>query len=388
MHKFFENTVQSKYIKALLYNSALPNIDTLGRGDIAIKSHRYLLNRRIYECTKTGEYLSLDEDEEAKFKFISDFDLGSFYPKVNKIYTSNTDYYDSQTHEQLYKYLKFYKDIYKINLLPFYNIYSNRFATNINITRDENDRGYIYYKNYKTTKLLKIKIRFNRTYTIAIDCNTEVWVAPVFMQNDSLLTVPGPGDTELDVTDEFISEKDYVTKYTNLNFNHPITFKVESTNEDFIKYEDYLYLVIKLPLDNESSITVLDGDYTSIAKNPIINMGYINNEIKEENLNDTLITNLTLLQMNTGTSYPYSNRLVEYLLFNPITPFESITGNITRVQEASYNFHGDSITEGSWNSYMRVKLFNAYLNSNRTRHIDINGFVDKDMESYLNSSVR
>ena len=91
-------------------------------------------------------------------------------------------------------------------------------------------------------------------------------------------------------------------------------------------------MIIKLPINNKSSITVLEGDFTNISKKPVINMQYINSEIDNENLNEVLISNLSLLQMNTGVSYPYSNRLVEYLLGNAITPLDEIADNIKRVQ--------------------------------------------------------
>ena len=384
MHKFFENTVQSKYIKALLQNSYIPNIETLSRNDTAIEGRRYILKRRIYECTKTGFYLCGDPETEADFKYISEFDFGRYYPKITRNYISNTDYYDSDTHERLYDFLRIYKDILGINLLPFYNIYSNKYTTNINITRDEKGKGVVYQKNYKDVKLLKIKIRFNRTYTLAIDCNSEVWTAPVFLNKDNLFTVLDPGGNEISITDSFINEKDYVTRYTNLNFSQPVTFRIESTNNDFIKYEPYLYLVVKLPINNKSSITVLEGDFTNISKKPVINMQYINSEIDNENLNGVLISNLSLLQLNTGISYPYANRLVEYLLFNPITEYDTLTGNIVRVQKSSYGINGLSITEGSWNNYLRAKLFDLCINDDSTRQIDLNGYVDKDIENYLN----
>ena len=44
------------------------------------------------------------------------------------------------------------------------------------------------------------------------------------------------------------------------------------------------------------------------------------------------ITTLQLLKANTGISYPFSDKLIGYLVNNTITPSDSIPDNIKRVQ--------------------------------------------------------
>ena len=45
------------------------------------------------------------------------------------------------------------------------------------------------------------------------------------------------------------------------------------------------------------------------------------------------ISGLELLAGNTGVSYPFADRLLEYLLDNVITPIDDISDNIKRVQK-------------------------------------------------------
>lgn len=386
MQKYYENTMQSKYIKSLLFNSFLPTIPTLSEGDIAIEGNTYILKNKICKCTKTGAYkiapTGAVTSDIATFDFIQNYSFGSYYPKITTNHVSNTDYYDSETHEQLYKFLRCYKDIMGINLLPFYNLYSGDLTTNINIRYTDDGKGYVYSKVYDDVKLVKVKIQFNRKYTIAIDCSSEVWIAPVFMIKDYFLT-RRDDEGDVSITDEFININDKVTRYNNLSFKNPIVFEVDNLRPDFARYEKYLSLIIKLPKDNESSIVVLDGDYTNICKNNVLNMENIDEEITRYELNNTLLSDLSLLQLNTNTSYPFASRLFEYLLFYPITEYDNISDNIERIQRGLSYRKSDKYTPGVWNDYTRTKAFKYSMNSNKIRHLDLNGYIDKDTESIL-----
>ena len=47
-------------------------------------------------------------------------------------------------------------------------------------------------------------------------------------------------------------------------------------SEFFARYENDLYLIIQVPATNDSSIVILEGDFTSIDTTNIFNMSYIN----------------------------------------------------------------------------------------------------------------
>jgi len=44
---------------------------------------------------------------------------------------SKSSYYDSDTHYRLGRYLRYIRDVYNINLMPFYNCYNYKSVNNI-----------------------------------------------------------------------------------------------------------------------------------------------------------------------------------------------------------------------------------------------------------------
>ena len=105
--------------------------------------------------------------------------------------------------------------------------------------------------------------------------------------------------------------------------------------------ENELKLFIKIPATNKSSIVILAGDYRNYndtlytfdskkgwryqANSTIANFETTNTYKKSElpelnNRSFRPISKLQLLALNTGASYPFSDRLMEYLIMNVILP--------------------------------------------------------------------
>ena len=80
-----------------------------------------------------------------------------------------------------------------------------------------------------------------------------------------------------------------------MSFTKPVVYEIPNTSTDllssiegsvgnvdvtisefFARYENDLYLIIQVPATNDSSIVILEGDFTSIDTTNIFNMSYIN----------------------------------------------------------------------------------------------------------------
>jgi len=110
-------------------------------------------------------------------------------------------------------------------------------------------------------------------------------------------------------------------------------------------------LLIQIPFVNQSSVVVLEGDYRhSFSKEVCINMEYVDSgEIKERDLNDVMLTDLSLLQFSNQYKYPFSNRLIEYLLNNVMSYQDEIGNNIAPIQECLPSQRRDAYVSGVWN---------------------------------------
>lgn len=104
-----------------------------------------------------------------------------------------------------------------------------------------------------------------------------------------------------------------------------------------------------MPSQNKSAIVILEGDYRD-SQMPNMTSSYnflqptnkmtapqitFNKTVLnfDENINDIkLITPLQLLYLNTGESYPFADRLIEYLVGNAITSLDTLGDNIKRVK--------------------------------------------------------
>jgi hypothetical protein len=187
-----------------------------------------------------------------------------------------------------------------------------------------------------------VPVKFFKDYTLAIDSCASVEVCCCIYDeyyNTDVEFVNLPKLTYQCFSDLQFKAPVLYTKIQNL------TATVLDTNSDLCQYEDNLKLIIKLPANNNSSIVILEGDYTAYNDN-VSSVDAEGNIVKETNktvinyqdlsacdfLADKLITPLQLLRTNTGESYPFADRLVEYLSGNAITVNEPIADNITRAK--------------------------------------------------------
>lgn len=369
MQEFFQNTLQSKLIKNILINTPLPIYDTVREGDYILQSFVYINRCNIHKCIKSGRF-----GEDGRTTIIGHYDLGEYYPKYTYRFNSSTLYYDIDTHRNLGNYLRALRGCLNIDLMPFYNCWCNEYLSDYLITSET-----ILKRDASAYKTAIIPIKFNKNYTVALDSSSVVSIAPIFLENNVLIK-GWSGSDLIDLTSELCARnnnQNVIRKYST-SFKRPFTVMIqnkESDSHSFVmqRNEKYLYLAIQVPRTTESTLVVLEGDYTNTGCFNIFNMNK-ENRISPPVFDKLMISKLDLLQLSTKKQRPYSDRLLEYLLDNVITPRDDVKRNVVIAQQ------GRTFVTGIWDNTTRAKLYYTYARDKRGRKLDNVGYVDKDVE--------
>ena len=397
---FFTDTIESKFIQSLLYNAYIPKIKTVNDKSIIIKDRVYIHKNSIIKCTKSGTLypefsiqsicnsgppfvqssgFACDTGfSSGEFEYVYNYDPAILPKYMLNTFIPTSSYYDTTTHEYLGKYLRFLRDYKSINLMPLYNCYSGRAVKNIFLSSSG-----VNVKENNDYKVIAIPIKFNQEYTIAIDSSSQISLRSGFFNNLGMMDEVVYEEKNLN---ELLDENTYTFQTTS--FKQPILYRISNIFSDIEKskildeFEKNLYLLIQIPLNNNSSIVVLEGDYISSTRKVI---SHDTVRVASDSLNNSVyLSDLSLLNINDGTSHPFADRLIEYLLYNVISPLDEIESNVGYLQ---FNIYGRlSECDNIWNDTLRYKLFNDYMNSDGNIKQDILGYVDKDMEKFITNS--
>ena len=420
MQQFYTNTIESKFIKDLIATTPLPTIDTLYKGKWIVPGCYYITDcnvvRANYIAEESTEAFQFDPDNfSSQLTIISPYKFDSSYPGFTSTYSSINDGYDSKTHYYLGNYLRCIRDLHDINLMPFYNCYNGEYVTDIFIntstttTKAVDDSGNetevttINHNiiqsdpNVRGKKVISIPVKFGETYSIFIDCSTDVEIMCGFYGNKGYISPTQTPAAEIKTENRYAS-----LKYTS--FRDGFTYTTPKPEKSTYPYTRFFRMFIQLPLNTESSIVVLEGDYTT--KNTTYGTYTYNEEEKQLTIdisdfptkvkqNQTLLSDLSLTQIAGNVSYAFSDRLIEYLTYNVITSEETITQNILRVQQyasslinAKLNhtepFNMSLSTPDVWDTKLQTYLFNLAKESKYIQNkLDLTGYVDKDVEQVI-----
>lgn len=439
--KFYQDTLEGRFIKNLLEKEEIPLLDCVKSGDGIVEGCFYIFGLYIIKCVRTGK-LMIDPSETlfpsdtvypsswlfpgtgiaiAQFKVVDLFDENS-KKQFCYSYHSTTHWYDSDTHRHLGNYLRYLRDYKELDLMHLYNCYSGYELHDVYLTVPTKTRIHpsetLYPSNaiwpnklisdkyssiagsYKLQensdyRVIAVPIRFNKKYTVALECPSTVQLRGI-IYNTKQGMIPNISKKNSYYSDELKSS--YVMKSCT-SFKKPFLYEIECSDAELFNRERDLHLIIQIPRTVKTTITVLEGDYTRDTlivddKNKIIcNEKSI--QIHPE-YHEKVYRNLSLLSMNTEVSYAFSDRLIEYLVNNVVTPLDIFPGNVARFQ---YNLslvdtRYDSLAElgmicfGVWDKHIRDAVLRV-LDENTEDYylVDQDGYMNKQLEEFF-SQVR
>lgn len=391
MQKFNNINLESRFIKNILQNTYIPTLPIVTDGDFIVSGVEYCFKNHLIRCITTGRVTSsaavvegvvyVPRHPEKNPLIVSpsasdsivcapDFICGvgvrkATYTIIEKIssdknlsglnyaYKSHTDKYDSETHKHLGNYLRWYRDSYGVDLLPFYNCFCGETYT---LTQIKDNHLTDEYDSSKTVHI--VPIHLNKRYTVFINSQHTVSMCGTFLNNNGRVLNPLKDDRKY--MDEFLDNT--VLQYESLSFHTPITYEMNTADPQLMSYNNNFYLIIQMNSSNFCPIVVLEGDYKANHSRLVTSTERYNDNANV-NIDYSLFkppVNPSLTLAPTSFYTPYSPRLIEYLTENVITNIDDIPKNILRIQD-SLNMGYDGDLNDVWSDEMRFLVYNKYF---------------------------
>lgn len=395
MYKFNNNNIITGYIKELLHAFNLPQTRILRAGLIVHPNVEYIYKSQVYKYIGKSRKLIASEDLQTltNFTVIEPYLYNvSILNKTRNLIISGP-LYDSYTHNYLGDYLRFKRDYQGINLMSMYNCFNEEMPHNLDI---EVDNLFSLKSSEEGYKIYAVPVKFYQDYTIGIDCDTSIEIVAGLYSNGEIL-----------ITDETRRKEFYRKTYMKKigsQFKKPFVYRklknISAFSDETYNAERYLVLYLKVPISCKSSITILEGDYS-------LNTEYYFDEGREklsqttplfykqidtsgekvgEISNYNYISKLQLLNFNSGSSSPFADRLVEYLLGNVVDSTDDIGENIKRVQSILIKNNSELRIKkyGEWDEEIRKTLYKEQIKTGLVHTtFDSIGYYDKDLEEAL-----
>ena len=394
MHSFNEFTLVTSYIKQLLSSYNLPKLDAVDVGSYVIKDVRYIYKKSIVKASNSGVFTGTGD---IKLVPVSHYFPGKRIINVTDTYKQDCLEYDYKVHEYLGKYLRFMRDYFKLDLMSMYNCFSNRSVPvlfterggEVSLSSGTSDKYKVY----------AVPVKFGKVYTIGIESATPIEFRCGYFENRLIEKEDfGHDSSSTDILQSTYQRRGtsslhrpfVYTRLANLLSNSDVN---DSNKSFYHSHEKNLKLFIKVPIELDAPIVVLEGDYSNTMSPVAASISEFKSAASSYSFTEDgkfkypNFYNLQLLHLPQSESAPFADRLVEFLTGNVITHLDEIPENIKRVQQLlekvvrNYNAAGHY---GEWDPYMLRALQTFACDRNLyVDNFDITGYVDKDLEAEL-----
>ena len=301
--------------------------------------------------------------------YLSPYVFGKRYPYISSNYISNKRYYDTDLHEYLGRYLRAYRDYYNVDIMNFYNCFSNRFITNYSLPITFNldsDLADIKFSAYDSRyKVIAFPIEWDREYTIKFYDNniSNIGYQAVYFNGSEPL-----GYVDSNKITTIGSGSDPTIFKIKVELNNSTLSPSEETLNRRLHLKNLLYLFIRFPSIIECPIVVLEQPtFTRAINNSLLN-----------------------LDRNIDYQIAFSDRLLEYLTRNVICPSDPIKQNIHLIQKVVERITPSRYVlkehvPGTFDLDLQKAVYYYFYNKEGIQ--DFIGFIDKDVEKKLSQAI-
>lgn len=382
MYKFNNDNIITGYIKQLLHSFNLPTCKVFDTVDEFLNYYppEVGVTGIVKNYKNNNSYLLYKEGNEIKREQV--YALNHEYLNVTTNLGLFNGIYDSSCHKYLGDFLRFVRDYLNIDLMGMYNCFANEILV---------DDKYKY---------IIIPMKHNTKYTIAFDgkdCDylftyetTLEKIAANFKDNN-YKNKPSSGYKKR--TSTFLNP---FLLTSLIGEDTLITGGLNAGKKIYSCFKEKLYkLVIRVKVTDNPVITVLEGDYTKAKQEFAPICANFEKGVDYSNIDlNNYLSDLQLLDFHLGqkdVSYPFADRLLEYLTGLAITPDDPISQNII---DAKIKFNSKFKlpvipVNGKFTANDRLRCLDLFGRSkywNKSTY-DLLGYVDKEIEECLDDET-
>lgn len=382
MYKFNNDNIITGYIKQLLHSFNLPTCKVFDTVDEFLDYYPPEVGVMgiVKNYKNNNSYLLYKEGNEIKREQV--YALNHEYLNVTTNLGLFNGIYDSSCHKYLGDFLRFVRDYLNIDLMGMYNCFANEILV---------DDKYKY---------IIIPMKHNTKYTIAFDgkdCDylftyetTLEKIAANFKDNN-YKNKPSSGYKKR--TSTFLNP---FLLTSLIGEDTLITGGLNAGKKIYSCFKEKLYkLVIRVKVTDNPVITVLEGDYMKAKQEFAPICANFEKGVDYSNIDlNNYLSDLQLLDFHLGqkdVSYPFADKLLEYLTGLAITPDDPISQNII---DAKIKFNSKFKlpvipVNGKFTANDRLRCLDLFGRSkywNKSTY-DLLGYVDKEIEECLDDET-
>lgn len=384
MIRFKSDNIVVGQIKQLLNSFELPKA-------IVLKGQTSYIGNKIYIDGNVVYRSSMDGSKLNPVDSLS-YEWGDSLKNITHTLPITSNIYDTQTHRYLGNYLRFLRDYKRIDLMSMYNCFSEESPNKLDFTfYNPGSVKHVFNISDGSYRIYMVPIKIGQKYSISLNTTTPIeLVSGYYAHNQLIKMFPESFHWQRSClsTDIFIYDK-----AVNLS-------SYDGFQEEYYQQDENLYLFIKLPSTYQSSIIVLEGDYTKNTNVFINNHGYteveyITSACDKLSLGEVRYSykdtpsRLQLLTCRSDYSYPFADKLLEYLFSSVVLPGDEIANNIKNLQKRLYDLGYLPVIKryGVWTSDVTAAC-NLCSHSNLKhrevyKDFDFIGYMDSDIENEL-----
>lgn len=382
MYKFNNDNIITGYIKQLLHSFNLPTCKVFDTVDEFLDYYppEVGVTGIVKNYKNNNSYLLYKEGNEIKREQV--YALNHEYLNVTTNLGLFNGIYDSSCHKYLGDFLRFVRDYLNIDLMGMYNCFANEILV---------DDKYKY---------IIIPMKHNTKYTIAFDgkdydylftYETTLEKIAANFKDNSYKNKPSSGYKKL--TSTFLNP---FLLTSLIGEDTLITGGLNAGKKIYSCFKEKLYkLVIRVKVTDNPVITVLEGDYTKAKQEFAPICANFEKGVDYSNIDlNNYLSDLQLLDFHLGqkdVSYPFADKLLEYLTGLAITPNDPISQNIIDAKiklNSKFKFPVIPVN-GKFTANDRLRCLDLFGRSkywNKSTY-DLLGYVDKEIEECLDDET-